>query len=49
VDNGWSHCGEAAQEWLRHIDSRIMLVYTSVNAIWLYQVDSPSQSSNETC
>jgi hypothetical protein len=39
VDNGWSHRGKAAKEWLRHIDSRIMLVYSPVNASWLHQVD----------
>jgi hypothetical protein len=39
VDNGWSHRGEAAQEWLRRIDSRIRLVYTPVNASWLHEVD----------
>jgi len=39
VDNGWSHRGEAAKEWLRRIDSNIIVVHTPVNASWLHEVD----------
>jgi hypothetical protein len=39
VDNGLSHRGETAKKRLRQVDSRIVLVHTSVHASWLTQVE----------
>ena len=38
VDNGSSHLGEIAPQRLRQVNSRIILVHTSVHASWLNQV-----------
>jgi DDE superfamily endonuclease len=39
VDNGSSHRGDASKQWLRQVDSRIILVHTPVHASWLNQVE----------
>jgi hypothetical protein len=39
VDKGASHRGEAAQQRLQQLDSRILLVHTPVHASWLNQVE----------
>ena len=39
VDNGSSHRGKAAQNRLRQVDSRIILVHTPVHASWLNQIE----------
>lgn len=39
ADNGSSHRGEAAQQRLRKLDKRIILVPTPVHASWLNQVE----------
>jgi DDE superfamily endonuclease len=39
VANGSSHRGDASQQRLRQVDSRIILVHTPVHASWLNQVE----------